>query len=411
MKRKGTGINTARRKKKSKKKEDDENENTSGMVVDTYRSQLPDLVVERILSLISTRLAARASILSKQWARLWLSVPVIDLDEDGATPREDQRSKFMNFMRRYLKLRDKDTCIDKLRLRMRNLGGTVTITKWLTFAVERNVKELDICLVRTKSGQRYKPLYLSKTLLLKSTKSLTVLKLENVIVDLESTDGIDLPSLKTMTLKFVEFRTRLPFLRLLSRCPLLEYLLLNGCTWPSSQLKLSSSSLKSLQLAPDSSQIISKVKAVNLESFIIHCFHDILPFIKNISSRSCQKIRHLEFGYSTEMRSSWFEDLDLRFPHLERLILRRCQEPLGERIKISSEHLKYFLLFSDSLMSGLLCMSTNFPNLSEAVIILGSNVPRHISMDPIRRMLQLRDFLGQFDCSRKVSLHVSDAEV
>ncbi|KAK9924846.1 hypothetical protein M0R45_033194 [Rubus argutus] len=81
MKGKNRGvINTAHGKKRTRAHEDDGNQNTScGMVVG---SDLPDLAVYQILSLFPTRLAARTSSLSKQWRRLWSSVPVIVLDEE-----------------------------------------------------------------------------------------------------------------------------------------------------------------------------------------------------------------------------------------------------------------------------------------------------------------------------------------
>lgn len=137
MKGKSRGvINTAHGKRRTKAHEDD------GMVVG---SDLPDLAVYQILSLFPTRLAARTSILSKQWRRLWSSVPVIDLDEEEhPCDSKTQRSKFMIFVTSYLRLRERESCcIDKFRLRMRYLGGSVTINKWLSFAGERNVKELE----------------------------------------------------------------------------------------------------------------------------------------------------------------------------------------------------------------------------------------------------------------------------
>lgn len=113
--RSGGVINTAHGKRRTKAHEDE------GVVVG---SDLPDLAVYQILSLFPTRLAARTSILSKQWRRLWSSVPVIDLDEEEhPCDSKTQRSKCMIFVTSYLKLRERESCcIDKFRLRINEIS-------------------------------------------------------------------------------------------------------------------------------------------------------------------------------------------------------------------------------------------------------------------------------------------------
>ena len=52
---------------------------------------LPDLIIQHILSYLSTEEAVRTSILSKRWKYLWTSIPKLDFDEEGL----DRRMMFM----------------------------------------------------------------------------------------------------------------------------------------------------------------------------------------------------------------------------------------------------------------------------------------------------------------------------
>lgn len=185
-------------------------------------------------------------------------------------------------------------------------------------------------------------------------------------------------------------------LPLLSGCPSVEYLLL-ARTCPSSHLKRTFKFEPQVLRSNELPEIIFKVEAVNLESLRVHCIHDT-PFLKDISS--IQNIRSLDLGY-TQLRSSWFVDLDSRLPLLESLTLHECY--VASSINISSQHLKRFVIFYKFLPANL---SINFPNLLEAVIILWLKVPYWTWI-----FHRLRDFLENFDCCRKISLHVNAAEV
>ena len=81
------------KKKKFRKKQ---NANKSGKGI----NNLPDPILQHILSYLSTKEAVRTSILSKRWKYLWTSIPKIDFNE-GAP---DRRMMFMKFVERVLAL-------------------------------------------------------------------------------------------------------------------------------------------------------------------------------------------------------------------------------------------------------------------------------------------------------------------
>ncbi|KAL6494919.1 hypothetical protein OROGR_030838 [Orobanche gracilis] len=45
-------------------------------------SSLPDHILNHIMSLMPPRYAASMSVLSHRWEKLWLSFPIIDLDQN-----------------------------------------------------------------------------------------------------------------------------------------------------------------------------------------------------------------------------------------------------------------------------------------------------------------------------------------
>ncbi|TQE07719.1 hypothetical protein C1H46_006652 [Malus baccata] len=108
-------------------------------------------VINRILQLLPTTPAARMSFLSKQWEGLRSSVFVLDFNEGNVHHNfDDQRPRnFIKDWDRYLdQFRENDKqLLYKFKLHMRYFDGDATIVcKWLNFAIERGVNELDISL-------------------------------------------------------------------------------------------------------------------------------------------------------------------------------------------------------------------------------------------------------------------------
>ncbi|XP_050379939.1 FBD-associated F-box protein At4g10400-like [Argentina anserina] len=379
------------------KKEEDQSQNTRGV----YTSHLPELVINRIVSHLSTKNVVKASILSKEWASVCSSVLVLDIDEDeGNEQRDDhkkQRREFRKFLTSCLKIFEKQKYLEKFRLRMRYLGAAdSTIYKSVSFALERNVKELDICFKREIKGTNCKYFCLHQTAL-NNAKSLIILKLENLNMKEDSIDIISFPSLKTMSLKGVRFNTSTGFSRLYSGCPSIECLSLTLCHgW---NVRLSGSRLKHLEIM--SCEIKLRVEATNLESFKFRgdrgFRRHIIDMHKSFYIASCQTLRSLEFSH-THFPIEWFKGLDSRFPYLERLVLDTCFCHSGI-INISSQNLKS--LGFHECGNNLFNFSLNAPNLSEATI----TIEQRSHYD------RLRCFLGNFGSCKKICLHVNEPEI
>lgn len=365
----------------------------------TYREGLPDLFINMILCLLSAKLAVRTSILSKQWARVWSSVPVLDFDEEeDQQPFADDRLRrrnFMNFLRRCIKCRDKEAPLEKLRLRMTYLGGDKSINKWLSFAFERNVKELDISFKRENYGVRCKHYYLPWAVL-SIAKSLTSLKLENVRIK-DNIEPISLSCLRTMALKFVQL-SNMAFSHLISGCPSLEVLSLASCSgW---DVKLSSSTLKLLDII--CSNIKIKVEAPKLEVFKLsgHGNHILYMCNEHFDIASCRTLKNLEF-FKSIFADGWFEGLDSRFPVLEGLVLHHCRS--WEPINVFSRSLQRLLYCDFGRTMSTFTMKA--PKLSEATII---HEQRQYMWND---QFSLQNLMGNFNSCEKMSLHVTDEKV
>ncbi|KAM1108158.1 hypothetical protein ACFX2B_004780 [Malus domestica] len=322
--------------------------------------ELPDLVICQILQLLSTRYAIRASILSKQWERVWSLIPLLDFDEEEQHgDHVFQHDKFEYFVTNCLRRHEKDhkqEYLDKFRLRTRYYGYENLINQCLSFAIWKNVKQLDLSLYTTHNLSY--PLYnLPHTVL--NAKSLTSLNLESVAISWGwGFQHVRLPSLKSMSLKEV-LVDEFAFVKLILGCPSIENLSIDSCGGLS-RVDVSSSSLKSLEVIRGFTEYELTVKAANLESF-----------------RLGDSVHHVSGNDDfNERRGTIIETPKLR----------------------SCEFIGYW-------QTG---FSLNAPKLSEATIILGDRADSYFNTFPHNP--KMRNFLGQFDCSGKMSLHVMDAE-
>ncbi|KAM1112601.1 hypothetical protein EV1_045076 [Malus domestica] len=125
IKRKAEGCNDIRIINKKIKSQDQNHDiqNQHGTAVVTREFELPDLVVSQVLILLPTKLAVRASILSRQWERVWSSIPVLvfnEYEEPGSDWHTLEHKLFIDFLKKCLKRREKDKyTVDKLTLHMR----------------------------------------------------------------------------------------------------------------------------------------------------------------------------------------------------------------------------------------------------------------------------------------------------
>ncbi|KAL6270406.1 hypothetical protein ACE6H2_027317 [Prunus campanulata] len=265
---------------------------------------IPVLVIHHVLQFLPTKQAIRMSSLCKQWAGLWSSVPVLDFEEEEDEPH----AKFINFVDRCLEIHEKYEHLDKFRLRMmfRSFEDEYKFNKWLCFAVERRVKELDI-------SSSYIPPFLDGALLsaLLNAKSITRLNLENVTIANRG-EPISLPSLKTLSLKTVRFEASSVLSSMISGCPCIQYL---------SLIFLLDAKSHYIDMSMQTLLDAKSLTSLNLEFVIITA--DIcsdppighLPCLKTVSLTTVD----MDYGTFTQLISSSpsLEHLSvsIRFPH------------------------------------------------------------------------------------------------
>lgn len=113
-------------------------------------SKLPEPILVHILSLMPLKSAIRTSILSSKWQGHWKHISITDLDfgeefSRGKTP--DEIAAIINSILQSLSTK----VLDRFRLYFYperqfqfDFKWTNQIEKWIEFAVERGVKELDL---------------------------------------------------------------------------------------------------------------------------------------------------------------------------------------------------------------------------------------------------------------------------
>ncbi|CAJ2652215.1 unnamed protein product [Trifolium pratense] len=180
-------------------------------------SSLPNDILYHILSFLPTEDAFTSSLLSKRWSSLWLSVLNLNLnDEVNGKPV----SYFPNLVHTAIFKRNSDQPIKKLCLTIKQAPEIYDIEKWLNGAAERKLGHLEIQLFNIIPHKLLCCIF--------SLRNLVVLKLTKVL--LSTFSHSDLPSLKTLHLKDVDFRQRWFYFELLNGCPILEDFEANGIT-------------------------------------------------------------------------------------------------------------------------------------------------------------------------------------
>nr|GMC76472.1 F-box protein At4g22280-like [Ipomoea batatas] len=206
-------------------------------------SQLPDSILNHILSFLSTSNAVATCILSTRWKNLWTILPNLDFDDSLLYSRPVfgypmKVTLFMHFVQRVLQLRN--ASIEKLRLSCRVCFSASHVCMWLSSAIKNNVQELDLCLFVEEPFSLPSCVFYSKSLL--------VLKLE-MNCTLELPDSISFPCLRTLHLCLVTFPDDSSTQRLFSGCPVLQELTVLDCDWINlKSVSISIPSLKSLTI-------------------------------------------------------------------------------------------------------------------------------------------------------------------
>nr|XP_009782258.1 PREDICTED: putative F-box/LRR-repeat protein At4g00320 [Nicotiana sylvestris] len=179
-------------------------------------SQLPEPILQHILSFLVVKDAARMSTLSKIWNSEWNSLSYLDFGEGFFYGPQDMRN-LLKAVTQILVIRLKHKIyVEKFWLRLPNLRRRFYyFHKWIKLLVASNVKEFDLCV-----GRRIydgKQLHNKLPEVIFDAKALNVLTLVGFKIELPSHGTVKLSSLRELHLRYVilddKFMHKLPQFR------------------------------------------------------------------------------------------------------------------------------------------------------------------------------------------------------
>ncbi|GAU25865.1 hypothetical protein TSUD_164060 [Trifolium subterraneum] len=251
-------------------------------------STLPDAIICHILSFLETKQAVAASVLSKRWKNLWLSVPTLCFTN---TVRDHLTNfQFKDFVYSVLLPRDATFPIKRFHFEV-TYDDPIrcpidSITKWVNFVVQRKIEYL--YLHPNAMGLPKLPV----TIL--TCKTLVVLKLLSFSVE-EGFNSVVLPSLKTLHLEFIWFPKLRDFMMFLTGCPNLEDLFTYDVAFDSEEESLTCDEWKSFCLCNLTTadidcarcyfplKAIHNVHSLSLEIEQVHYNNNPIPTFHNLT--------------------------------------------------------------------------------------------------------------------------------
>ncbi|XP_059658946.1 F-box/FBD/LRR-repeat protein At1g16930-like [Cornus florida] len=123
-----------------------------GTCLEDRISELPDVVLVSILSLLTMKEAGRTSVLSKRWRYMWTHITALNFDAAhiidgirvGDKQLEEERPSYLSWVNQVLKTYNGPS-LDEFRVQF-DLDETCRfdIDNWINFALEKRVKSLDL---------------------------------------------------------------------------------------------------------------------------------------------------------------------------------------------------------------------------------------------------------------------------
>ncbi|KAL3634852.1 hypothetical protein CASFOL_021906 [Castilleja foliolosa] len=265
-------------------------------------SQLPQPILHSILSLLSQRDAVRTSVLSKSWRYLWhgrFIVEYRDLAHSSARKKEFWTS-LGNTLQRYL---DQNLSLQKFIVDIFHYEvDFVLLQKWIPVLI-MNMGLKSLSLIFSCNNKAY-----PVPLVVFQSESLVELHLNRCDLNaLKSTDNVMFKNLQTLRLYYVKVTDEF-FEKIISSCPLIEYLSLLECK-----------GLKSIKLR----------KHHNIKDF--GCSVNV-PLIIEIEDPHALESLRIE-----NCCHNWFlPHKNMHFPHLKSLTLKRVKLPAETFVNFSS---------------------------------------------------------------------------
>jgi hypothetical protein len=382
-------------------------------------SELPDSILEHILSFIPTKQTLQLSILSKRWQRVWALFPVPDFNQfpfdkklrkvpPNEKEQEIQRKKeeFINFVERSLLARYRQRLnLNKFSLvTLFDESDYAVVNRWIDYAIECNVKELNLDF-SPRIGQKFYEL--PERVLV--ANSITELKL--CMCKLKSFySDINLSSLKKLILSIKVDEGQL-FQTLIDSCRDIEEMTFDSC-YGLKRIRVSGlPKLKVIALQHNYELESVEIEASNLESLVWKLGRP--PCQINLGP--CENLKKLVL-YSSDITDKWLHDVLSKHQLIECLNLTNCSKL--KRIKISSHRMKSLTIFScsklvevDIVTSNLqrlkykgdvISFSLNSSSLSEVIL----HFSREISSDA-----EMIEFLSKLSQPKLLTWTLNDDEV
>ena len=198
-------------------------------------SELPEPILQHILSFLPFKQVFQCAILAKKWKHVWSTFPILRFDQTYFNSLSKigkgrdvwlKRGDLYSFVEQNLESRRTQRLLVKnftLSDRLGRQKSASGVDRWLSFALESNVEELNLDFERFASVCYCLP----QSVLL--SKSLSLLSLHRCKFDTSSTGGlVNMSSLRKVCL--VEVHMDNQFLqKLVVGCPVLEDMNLKWC--------------------------------------------------------------------------------------------------------------------------------------------------------------------------------------
>nr|XP_043614490.1 F-box/LRR-repeat protein At3g03360-like [Erigeron canadensis] len=289
-------------------------------------SDLPEPIIHSILSFLRCpRDVARVSVWSKKWRSIWTSFFILDFDQKNFGDSGGYHDKkFINAVATRLEAMD---CIQKFKISLcqPNLKLRTHMNRWIGAAIKKHVQELEIH-VEAKSRNHY---MLPDAGL--SSRKLTSLRLYGC--KFNNRMEIDLCNLKELSIKCSQVNADVIH-SFIQSCPLIEDLRLVHCK-KIGHLNISTlHKLRCLQLYECHGLVSVNIESLSLVSFI-YCGKD--PWECKVKVTGCDNLKDLTLK-DPDLDEELFQELFVKYPNLEKLVLRECNRL--KRLTILNSKLK-----------------------------------------------------------------------
>ncbi|KAL3627377.1 hypothetical protein CASFOL_028740 [Castilleja foliolosa] len=201
-------------------------------------SELPDSLIIHILSLLEVKQSAITAVLSKRWINLWRESPRLVFKEKSILPEKIR--DFVGRVNKTLAVSGRRNCLKTFEIHFfyKNIYCS-DVDGWLEFVIKNNVKNLSLLLNTTRTSTL--DVY-SLPQMMFHNSNFEYLVLLGCVVAPERT--IEWQSLTKLTIGWAELQDHV-IEKILSGCPVLDYLLIFNC-WGFNRLEVESKSLHTL---------------------------------------------------------------------------------------------------------------------------------------------------------------------